>query len=436
MKWSIVMTLAILAVGAIPAVIQRQRAATLGAEREELRKRAAALGIDTSGGPSALKARVKRQREETERHAKSIGAELLSLAREVDAIEASGDDPDEATHDRAMRTLARLGELDAARIREVIAELRNAPGISDEARGNIISFSILMLADDHPEAAVGLYAECSDLLKKDLLGEHVVETALGQWAENDPSAALDWLRRNAAERPDLADEDARRSILSGIAINDPALAFRIIDQLGLEDPSDAIHTIMSVGSVDDESRTGLLNALRSHLDTVRDAVQREEFSASALELLARGSDGAGYDSLSAWIDKVKLSDDEKQQFATGLTWYATKGDTGRWVDWISSNLPESEMTEPVRELVGEWTQQDYVAAGQWLSAAPEGPARTVAVESYAAAVAEYEPEIATQWALTLPPGPSRDATLRAVYENWPASDPQGAARFARENGLE
>jgi hypothetical protein len=38
--------------------------------------------------------------------------------------------------------------------------------------------------------------------------------------------------------------------------------------------------------------------------------------------------------------------------------------------------------------------------------------------------------------MTLPPGPGRDSTLRTVYQNWPASDPEGAAAFAREHGLE
>jgi ferric-dicitrate binding protein FerR (iron transport regulator) len=58
------------------------------------------------------------------------------------------------------------------------------------------------------------------------------------------------------------------------------------------------------------------------------------------------------------------------------------------------------------------------------------------VQAYATAVAEYEPKVAAQWAMTLPEGPAREATLQAVYQNWPASDPDGAAAFAREHGLQ
>jgi hypothetical protein len=436
MKRSVLTAVAILVAGAIPALLQRKGAAESGASLEQLRKQASALGIQTDGGPAVMAARAKRQREDADRRAKEIAADVMSLARELDAAKSAGNEPDVATHDRAMKALTRLAELDPARIREVIDALRGDPAITDETRNNIVSFSILMLADDRPEAAIALYAECAGMLDKDLVGEHVVSTALGKWAEQDPAAALDWLRRNATERPDLADEEAKRSILAGTATRDPALAFRMIGDLDLEDATDAIHTIMGVGVDDEAARTDLLQALRGHLATVADADAREEMSSTALELLARGCDGTGYDSLSEWIGKVQLSETEKHQFASGLTWYTTKGETGRWVEWISSNLPESAVGDPVRELVGEWTQQDYVAAGQWLTQTPEGPARTAAVESYAAAVAEYEPQIATQWALTLPPGPSRDATMRAIYENWPSSDPQGAGAFAREHGLE
>lgn len=131
-----------------------------------------------------------------------------------------------------------------------------------------------------------------------------------------------------------------------------------------------------------------------------------------------------------------LAPSEKVRLANELTYFTTKADTGRWVEWLSGNLPEEHLAEPVRKLIGEWTEQDYVAAGKWLATAPDGPAKVAAVEAYARAVAHYEPLVAAQWAMTLPPGAARNATLRAVHQNWPADDPGGAAAFAREHGLE
>ena len=86
-------------------------------------------------------------------------------------------------------------------------------------------------------------------------------------------------------------------------------------------------------------------------------------------------------------------------------------------------------------LIGQWTQQDYLAAGKWLKATPTGPAKDAAVSTYATTVAEYEPQTAVQWAMTLPAGEARHTTLQGIYENWPARDRAGAETFAKVHGL-
>jgi hypothetical protein len=91
--------------------------------------------------------------------------------------------------------------------------------------------------------------------------------------------------------------------------------------------------------------------------------------------------------------------------------------------------------ERVGNLVSQWTQQDYLAAGQWLTEVPDGPAKTPAVCAYAETVAEYEPQVAAQWALTLPAGEARQRTLLRIYQNWPKADAAAAAAFAKEQGL-
>ena len=87
-------------------------------------------------------------------------------------------------------------------------------------------------------------------------------------------------------------------------------------------------------------------------------------------------------------------------------------------------------------LIGQWTQQDYQAAGKWRAASPEGPAKNASVSAYAMIVAEYEPQTAVQWALTLPEGQERQATFESIYQNWPKNDAAAAAAFAREHGIE
>lgn len=437
MKQSLILTVAILAIGISSGLFQQSRMATLREEHRVLAGEAKKLGLteilDFSSGEPRL---TKRQREDREKHASAMAAEVIAFAKESEELEKNGGKEDSELQKRAMDMMTRLMELDAGQLKEVIARLRDSKEISADTRGNIIAFSILTMSEDHPEAAIALYTESSDLMSKNMIGDQVVASALGKWAEINPVAALDWIRKNEQSHPELANDEARVSALAGAALNDPKLAFKLLSDMELDHPASAISAIVMTGHDNHEQRDQVIAALREHLGTIPDETERAEVRAKALEMFARTADDEGFDSLTKWMDTAKFSAEEKEQFAGGLTYFTTKEDTGKWVEWISGNLPSSDVPDPVREIVGEWTQQDYVAAGEWLSTYKDGPAKTAAVEAYAEAVAEYEPQVAAQWAMTLPPGPGRDSTLKSVYSNWPASDPEGAAAFAREHGLE
>lgn len=152
--------------------------------------------------------------------------------------------------------------------------------------------------------------------------------------------------------------------------------------------------------------------------------------------IVRNQGAEDFDSVARRILEKAPTLEEKVTFANELPSFATDENTGRWLEWMSSNLPADRLAEPVAALVREWTRQDYQAAGNWLAAAPESPVKHAAVLAYAGAVAEYEPQVAGQWAMTLPPGPVREEALKTIYQNWPVDDPVGAAAFAREHGMD
>lgn len=113
-------------------------------------------------------------------------------------------------------------------------------------------------------------------------------------------------------------------------------------------------------------------------------------------------------------------------------------ETGQWVEWVGQTLPAGQADPNIKNMVRQWTQDDYQAAGSWLATSPEGPAKNTAVRSYAETVSDYDPETAAQWAMTLPPGKDRETTLKAIYDNWPKKDPTAeaaAAAFAKEHGI-
>ena len=437
MKRSLYLTAAILVVGVVPGLLQQKRLSTLRNEQGQLRAEASALGIEVaSASGDGGERNTKRERGDSEKRAARVGSALIAFARELDSMEDSGNSPDAEFQERSMEVMLELADLDAKQLKEVIARLKNEQGLSEKCRGDIISYAILTIADRKPEVAVSLYVESADLLGQSMLGSHVISSALGRWASVSPKEALDWISKNEEKHAKLIDDDTRRSILSGIAANDPVLAFSLLDEIGFENQHMAIHSILATGGNDVQQRTSTLEALRGYLANITDATVREETGAKALELLARSIDREGFEPLVEWMNQAKLSPQEKQQFAGGLTYFTTKADTGKWVEWMQENLPADSVGAPVQDLVAEWTDQDYQSAGKWLGTLTEGPARAAAVEAYAGAVAAYDPQVAAQWAMTLPAGPARDATMQAVHENWPTTDPDGAAAFAEEHGIE
>lgn len=435
MKFSLILSALILVIGVANGLRQNRQITGLRDDHEALAKKASSLGISMApDSPSDARA-TKRLREESIASTSGLTTELIEIAKEMELLEKAGKDPDAAFQKRTEDLMLRLIQLDGQQLKAVVAALRDEKSLSEESRGNMIGFSILLMGEDYPSAALALFSESSDLLAKNEMARHAVATSLARWAEQDPKAALDWITRNASVHPALATDEAKRNILEGAARTDPKLAFELLGKMNLEDASDAVRTVVSEAKTP-EQRTAILEALRGHLAGMPDSMEREELMEESLEDMGRNLSGESFDSVSRWIEKSNLTPQEKAQFAGGMSYFNTKQDTGLWIDWMAANLPGEQLSENVDNLVGQWTQQDYLAAGRWLTGYPEGPAKQAAVSSYASTVAEYEPQTAVQWAMTLPDGPQRQETLASIYHNWPANDPDAAAAFAKEHGIE
>ena len=435
MKFSLALTALILAVGVLPGLLVQKRAAEAREREGELRKRAEQAGVrlDT-GGEDGRPRTTKRERGGDTRAAKDAAEEFLSFAREIGARDSSGPFDADMNH-RGQQMLLRLSSLGPDELREVLGRLRDDQAISLETKRDLIGFTVLAMSHTQPEAAARFAADSADMLGDSVIGEQALLSSIQRWARDDPRAAAAWLANAAKSNPALDADEMKRSLVGGVAQNDPAQAFRMLGTLGFEDRSDGIEAIMDAAGDSPERRDAALAALRSHLAAMPDAAARGEVRDEAYAALARSMDIKDFDAASAWLDQAGLDGKELAAFATGLGYFDTESETGRWIDWLSSRLDIGDLDEPVAEMMGEWTQQDYLAAGRWLASAAEGPGKQAAVASYAEAVAEYEPQVAVQWALTLPETWRRDQVLRSIHENWPADDPQGAAALAEQYGI-
>ena len=435
MKISIAFSALILVIAAGLGWQNHQQLDSTRQHHAKLVAEAATLGMTLDPSHPADPVRVtKRERENREADAKQAAVEFIAFAKEMEAIEKKGSPPDEATRKKIMEFMDRMMSLDASQLKILIAEVRADNSLKDETRNNLIGFSIMTLANDHPQAALALFTESSDLFKDNNMSEHVVSSSLSKWAKDDPLAALDWVRKNGEKFPELVTDDAKRGLVSGAATNDPKLAFQLLGELGLKDTTQAISGIMSAAKTPQE-RTATLAALRDHLAALPDEKARTEAATKAMAGLTRGLAQEGFASATQWIDRANLSPDELGGIAGGLNYSAKSGESGQWIEWLGDTLPPDKSDKSIRNMVRNWTENDYQAAGKWLATAPDGPAKNTSIRSYAETVSKYEPETAAQWALTLPPGKDRDATLKKIHDNWPKDDAAAKEAFAKEHGI-
>jgi hypothetical protein len=430
MKFSITATLLILALGGAWGLVNHRQSSAQLVQKQGLDVQARQLGISTGDRITG-----RRSREMPQNQARSSATYLIAFAAELERHEKAGGKPDPAFDQRTREMEARLIALDPAELQLFIATLRADKSLTAQTRGSLISLAILLLADEHPATALGLFSESSDLLADSVMSQQAVHSALRSWAKQDLGAALAWVKKNAADHPDAAIDELAQSIITSVAEADPKLGFKLITENPLEDPSAAIQALVE-NCKNPEQRSAVLAALRDHLATLPAGEERDGLLQESLENMGRGLTDESFATASSWLAAAKFNPTEASQFAAGLSYFNTKEDTGQWLDWMARTLPKDSLAENIDNLVGQWTQQDYQAAGKWLTASPAGEAKNAAVSTYAGTVAEYEPETAVAWALTLPSGPQRQLTLETIYRNWPPKDTAGATVFAEKYGID
>lgn len=443
MKLSIALSVLILAIGGLLGLQDQRRLAAVRESHDQLVAEASRSGITVDSANAEDGVRItKREREDKEAEAKDAAASFIAFAKEMEAIEKKGGPPDEATQKRIMDFLDRILSLDAAQLKILIAEIRDAKDIKDETRQGLIGFSTMTLASDHPQAALTLLIESatdsSGVLKMNGVEKHAMSTSLAKWAKDDPMAALEWVRKNGEKMPALVDDDAKRGMISGTAVQDPKLAFKLIGELGLKDGESAIDSIVDAARTPTE-RTATLAALREHLATLPEGELRDQAASGAIRSLFQNAVKDGFEAGTRWVESAGFSPEELGEISNGGIQQSIKSsDTGKWVEWLGKTVPEGKGDNGIRSMVRNWTENDYQAAGKWLAAAPEGRARDVSIRSYAETVSRYEPESAVQWADTLPAGKGKEETLKRIYQNWPKNDEvskAAAEAFKKERGI-
>lgn len=393
MKASLQSAVVILAVCGYLGWEKRVALATAREEHDRVLAEAAALGIDPSA-PAAddlkhFAAKLQR-RESSAREAQAISyaSKLVAFVKKMKEMEHSGNEPNEAQQQEILSMLAEMIALDAAQLKVLIAELRRSPDLDDSSRREVLNLSMMMLASEHPEAALNLVAESSDLLEPQHR-DQAITAAIGKLAKDNPLAAVDWIRRHLKEHPELASNNARKSAVEGISAQDPKLAFSLLREWTMTADFNLVGGIVREAAKDPAARATMLESLRDYLKEVPEDMRRS-VSDTAMSALANRATVDGFEKSSAWLSTTNLSPEEILRFTTSLTYSRTEADTGKWISWMQERLPAEAAGRKSENLLREWATKDYQAAAHWINESPGGPARDRAIRTYAETVAPYE----------------------------------------------
>jgi hypothetical protein len=419
--------------------------AALRAEREKLLSRAAVQGLPVDpANPSQRLLPAKLLRPDRAAQAKQAAAAFIAYAGEMKALGEGGklDPSDPATRQRMMEQMDRLDALDAEQWKILIAELYGAAGDPYERRDMIV-FSLNRLMEEDPSDALRVLVDTPgmvELIRHNTSGffENLIYRAMKLWSEAAPSAALQWLNENRGKIPEDTLERVNSALISGTATTDLRKAMQLMKEF--DQPAETFLSYL-LARPTIEGKNMSLTLLREWQAGDPAVESRAEVFKDSLKTLAFGVSGApeNFDHATAWITQAGLSAAELKLVASDLENHVNLPESGRWMEWLFTNLPEEQASRESWRIFDKWLKRDYRAVGTWLESVPDGAPRRAGVQAYVDAIFPKEPDNAIRWALSLPASKEREETLSNIYRKWPRGDDaakQAAEAFATEHGID
>ncbi len=429
MKIQIVTPAIILAIAAVFGwqIDDRHHAAI--AEQQKLVAESRQLGIVGNDGHAQRTRKMVRGGHETE--AKQLALEYAAQAKEWWARTMM----DKATRRRYDAIHRRISTLEPSQLRIFIRDVLASMDLGEKRQAEHALSLLGTLVVRDPAGVLAFFTENSSALRLVRGSEYFVGSALGNWAKEDPLAALEWMRKNAAEYPEALSAASQTAVINGAAQKDPQMAFSLITDLKLDfyNAHSAMNKIVTTAKTEEEM-TNTLAALREYIEANQSNKQLTRAANDNLAYFAQELRKQSFEAATKWIENAKLNPKELDSLAQGLS-KNLPDEPGKWIEWLGRAMQPGKSDWPIMDMMDSWTDRDYVASGKWLASAPEGPARNAAIRGYAKTIFPHDRETAVQWLMTLPPNKERDSTFKTIYMNWSKDDPTGKEAFKQQHGI-
>lgn len=320
-----------------------------------------------------------------------------------------------------FRAIAPLVELDDSQIQEALAEIERT---TKEPQQKMMFYSILLgqWAEKDGKAALD-YAE-KNLKGNGMFDFGVKGSILGAWSRTNPDAAWRWFETEGkAAGNERNNMMVVSGLFSGMATNDLDTALARLDTLDDSLRPMALNGI-SMSSSSESARKRLLERTSTLPGKTRDPIRQSVLSQWAM-----------MDSEAAlkWLGTLPADEQKPLRKTVGQTLMMMNPTQG--AELLLKDASEEEKPQLYDQAVQQWAFQDAKAAGEWLTKQPQGPELDNARMTYARVVASKEPAAAMDWAKSITKPESRDLSVQQVYQVWKPRDAKAADAALDSSGL-
>lgn len=320
-----------------------------------------------------------------------------------------------------LRAITPIVDLDDSQIQEALAEVEKS---IKEPQQRMMFYSILLgqWAEKDGKAALD-YAEKS-IKDHPMFGMGIKASIIGSWARTNPDAAWRWYESEGKNSGDGRNGMmAISSLFAGLAAKDLDAAIAKLDTFDESQRSAAISGLAMSGMSGD-ARQRLLDRSASLPAATRDAIRQGTLSQWAM-----------MEPEAAMKYLQTLPAEEQKPLRTNIAQSMIMMNPKQGAELLLKDATDEEKPRIYDQAVGQWAYQDPKAAGQWLTQQPQGPELDNARMTFATIVSQKEPATAMDWAKSVTKPELREQSIGHVYMAWKGRDPNAAEAALDSSGL-
>jgi len=342
--------------------------------------------------------RAGRRSQDREADARRIAAELIAYAMEMENAGWPRDDPE--MRRRMIEQTEHLMSLDGAQLKILVREFLAAPDLDKQIRTNLLTSVVSRLTQDYPKDAAEILLEAMNESNPTRINANL-GGAIYVWTKSDFPGAREWLGKHWDSIPASRRLFAFHGLLRSALDANPQLTLEVIDEFDAKPTANPVFEFPALVrcAKTPEQRRNLFEVLRTWSQSMPpdDSARPSLVRAIQLTVLGDYSHPARFDFAARLIEDHRFPQKELEEIVSALPSRVNPPEIDRWIDWFEGRLPPASAESTTWKLFPKWLEHDYLAAGQWLATAPEGPQKSAAIRRYIQTVSFYDPDAAAWW---------------------------------------